>query len=150
MFMRKLFLGVLLATVANGLAAHGDDPPVIESISGTRVVELLKDAGFTDAATDEDDDVIVSMQGYRVLFFVGTYEGKNIGARFALAGTKATADTVNIFDREKRYGRVFLDDEGDPVLESDLDLEGGVTEARVRDFLRTYNELMVHFLRAVL
>ncbi len=149
MSLRSLLLACLLATLSPGLAAH-DGPAVVESLTGQRLVELLKDAGFTDATTDEDDDVIVSMQGYRVLFLVGTYEGKTISARFALAGTDATAETVNTFDREKRYGRSFLDAEGDPVLESDLDLAGGVTEARIRDFLRTYNELMVHFLRAVL
>lgn len=150
MRFRSLLMGLLLAVSTHGIAAPADGARVIETITGQRLVELLKDAGFTDAATDEDDDVIVSMQGYRVLFFVGTYEGKTLSARFALAGTQATADTVNTFDSEKRYGRAFLDADGDPVLESDLDLAGGVTEARVRDYIKTYNELMVHFLRAVL
>ncbi len=114
------------------------------------MVELLGQAGFVGAEIDSDGDVLVNMQGYRVLILVGTYQGKNISMRFALAGTKANHEIVNQFDTEKRFGRAYLDRDGDPVLESDLDLEGGVTEARVLDYLRTYNQLMVHFLRAIL
>lgn len=147
----RLMLAIVLCLSSASLAmAQADHGNVVESLTGQRVAALLGEAGFPDSEVDDDGDVTVTMQGYRVLFLVGSYDGKNIAARFALGGTEATADTVNRFDKDKRFGRAFLDDEGDPVLESDLDLEGGVTEARVKDFFRTYNELMVHFLRAVL
>ena len=146
----RIALLSLLLSLSITATAKDERSTVIESITSQRAAELLREAGFPGSEIDEDGDIIVSMQGYRVLFLVGSYKGKTISARFALAGTSATIDTVNAFDKEKRFGRAFLDDDGDPVLESDLDLEGGVTEARVKDFFRTYNELMVHFLRAVL
>lgn len=146
--MRALLLSALfLFTVS---AAPTQAAGVIETISAQRVVELLGQAGFTGAEIDSDQDVLVNMQGYRVLILVGSYQGKNLSMKFALAGTKANHQIVNQFDLEKRFGRAYLDGDGDPVLESDLDLEGGVTEARVLDYFRTYNQLMVHFLRAIL
>ncbi|MFB9069157.1 YbjN domain-containing protein [Pseudofulvimonas gallinarii] len=146
--MRALLLSLLLVFGLSATPARAAD--VIETISAQRVVDLLGQAGFVGAEIDADEDVLVNMQGYRVLILVGTYKGKNLSMRFALAGTKATHETVNQFDTEKRFGRAYLDRDGDPVLEADLDLEGGVTEARVVDYFRTYNQLMVHFLRAVL
>lgn len=146
--MRALLLSALFLLTASVTPAQASN--VIETISAQRVVELLGQAGFTGAEIDSDQDVLVNMQGYRVLILVGSYQGKNLSMKFALAGTKANHQIVNQFDLEKRFGRAYLDGDGDPVLESDLDLEGGVTEARVLDYFRTYNQLMVHFLRAIL
>ena len=144
--MRALLLSVLFLFGLSATPAPAAE--VIETISAQRVVELLGQAGFTGAEIDADQDVLVNMQGYRVLILVGSYQGKNLSMKFALAGTQANHQTVNQFDLEKRFGRAYLDSDGDPVLESDLDLEGGVTEARVLDYFRTFNQLMVHFLRA--
>lgn len=146
--MRALLLSVLILFGLSTTPAPAAE--VIETISAQRVVELLGQAGFTGAEIDADQDVLVNMQGYRVLILVGSYQGKNLSMKFALAGTQANHQTVNQFDLEKRFGRAYLDSDGDPVLESDLDLEGGVTEARVLDYFRTFNQLMVHFLRAIL
>lgn len=146
--MRALLLSVLILFGLSTTPAPAAE--VIETISAQRVVELLGQAGFTGAEIDADQDVLVNMQGYRVLILVGSYQGKNLSMKFALAGTQANHQTVNRFDLEKRFGRAYLDSDGDPVLESDLDLEGGVTEARVLDYFRTFNQLMVHFLRAIL
>lgn len=146
--MRALLLSVLFLFGLSATPAPAAE--VIETISAQRVVELLGQAGFTGAEIDADQDVLVNMQGYRVLILVGSYQGKNLSMKFALAGTQANHQTVNQFDLEKRFGRAYLDSDGDPVLESDLDLEGGVTEARVLDYFRTFNQLMVHFLRAIL
>jgi hypothetical protein len=44
---------------------------------------------------------------------------------------------VNEWNRTKRYSRSYLDEEGDPFLELDLDLAGGVLKERIVDFLST-------------
>lgn len=141
---------LLSLTLLSPVAVRAADAEIIQSLDAQRVVELLREAGFTETEVDSDGDVYVAMQGYRPIVLVGTYKGRSLAFRFALAGTSANADTVNTFDLDTRYGRAYLDKDGDPVLESDLDLEGGVTPARVKDFFRTCNELMVRFLRAVL
>lgn len=121
----------------------------IESLDGQGVQRMLGDLGFTGSELDADDDVIVRMQGYRVLVLVGSNKGKSLMARFAVSGSKATLASMNEWNRTKQYSRAFLDADGDPVLESDLDLEGGVSEARVKDFLRTYNDSLRLFLNDI-
>jgi hypothetical protein len=123
---------------------------VIESIDAATVVRLLAEQGFPGAEIDADGDVVAKMQGYRVLFLVGTYEGKSVQARFAISGTKAGMEQVNQFNRDVRFATAYLDTDGDPAMSVDLDLEGGVAIGRVKDFFRAVNELMVRFLRVVL
>jgi hypothetical protein len=121
----------------------------IESLDGQRVQRMLGDLGFTGSELDADDDVIVRMQGYRVLILVGSNKGTSLMARFAVSGSTATLASMNEWNRTKQYSRAFLDADGDPVLESDLDLEGGVSQARVEDFLRTYNDSLRLFLNEI-
>lgn len=47
------------------------------------------------------------------------------------------------------YSRAYVDDEGDIVLESDLDLAGGVTEERIVDHVRTWRQLLGEFTTAI-
>lgn len=54
-----------------------------------------------------------------------------------LPGVESSLETVNEWNRTKRYSRSYLDSDQDPVLELDLDLAGGVTEDRIIDFLST-------------
>lgn len=147
--MRSLFAlllcGLLLSTGALARTAE-----VIETIDAQEFSRLLSESGFPDAEIDSDGDVVVRMQGYRVLFLIGTYEGKNIQARFAIGGSSAGMADMDRFNRETRFGSAYMDKDGDPALDADLDLEGGVTEARVKDYIRTVNELMVRFLRVVI
>ncbi len=133
-------LGITFATIASA-------SEVIERLDGRQVQTILGDLGFTGSEIDSDDDVIVNMQGYRVLILVGSDAGRSLMARFAVTGTGATLQTVNDWNRTKRYSRAYLDDEGDPILESDLDLEGGVDRKRVEDFFRTFNGTLTLFLR---
>lgn len=143
-------LSVLLLCLLWVAASPARAQEVIETIDAPTVVRLLSEQGFPNAEIDADGDVIVRMQGYRVLFLVGTYQGKSVQARFAISGSKAGMEQMNQFNRDVRFGTAYLDGDGDPALSADLDLEGGVTMGRAKDFFRTVNELMVRFLRVVL
>lgn len=147
--MRQL-LSMLLLCLLLVVALPARAQQVIESIDAATVVRLLAEQGFPDAEIDADGDVIVRMQGYRVLFLVGTYQGKSVQARFAISGSSAKMEQMNQFNRDVRFGTAYLDNDGDPALSADLDLEGGVAIGRAKDFFRTVNELMVRFLRVVL
>ncbi|MDR2613286.1 MAG: YbjN domain-containing protein [Deltaproteobacteria bacterium] len=59
------------------------------------------------------------------------------------AGLTAASERNKSF----RLSRVYLDQSGDPALELDLDMEGGVSEARIRDFIKACLEALYDFLR---
>jgi hypothetical protein len=123
-----------------------DDQQVVETISSQLMRDLLLAEGFTDVEIDQDDDIIVRMNGYRLIIFVRPNEYSTILFRFAISGSNADYLTVNDWDKTRLYTRAFLDEDGDPVLEMDLDLTGGVTIARIRDAIRTYSQMHASFL----
>ncbi len=45
---------------------------------------------------------------------------------------------INEWNRSKRFSRSYIDREGDPILESDIDLEGGVTEQAIVTWIQTF------------
>ncbi|GLV47340.1 hypothetical protein TJA_05120 [Thermus sp. LT1-2-5] len=49
-------------------------------------------------------------------------------------------DLVNAWNREHRFSRAYLNEEGDVWVESDLDLTGGVSLGAVIAFLRLFAE----------
>jgi hypothetical protein len=56
---------------------------------------------------------------------------------------------VNSWNKDKRFGRAYIDKDGDGVLESDLVLKGGVTVEAVNDWLDLYFRLLTAFAQHV-
>lgn len=134
----SLLLLTALLTSAPTLAADQD---VVDRVSAAQVAKLLGNLGYSGAEIDADGDIIVRMEGYPVLMLIGSYDGVYVAMVSAFAGTRATMKDVNTWNQEKRFARAYLDGDGDPVVEAELDLAGGVTIARVRDFIQTFARL---------
>ncbi len=68
-----------------------------------------------------------------------------------LIGFKARPDqqAVNRWNQENRYGRAFLDAEGDPILQYDIDLEGGATKEVILEAQKTFRALVEDFNESV-
>ncbi len=144
----SMILVVMLFTTVATVTAQ-DLPQIMSTISSAQMKALLNAEGFTDVTIDEDDDLIVRMNGYRVLIIVSGNEYSNIFIKFALAGTSASMKGINTWNKNARFTRAYLDDDGDPVLEMDIDLEGGITPDRIRDGIRTFSRAHASFLRDV-
>ncbi len=147
--MRTLLLVVTALMVLGCATAHAEDVEIYETINALQVRSILQDLGFTGIEIDEDDDIIVTMLGYNVLILIGSYENNSLQMNFAVSGTDANLRMMNEWNRTKRYSTASIDDDGDPVLESDLDLAGGVTRERVEDYLLTYYMLLEAFLEVI-
>jgi len=107
------------------------------SISGEALRGIMLAEGYNAQALtlDKDGDVVWKLDGYRTNLIIDD-DGDSI--EFSSAFTDpSTLEKVNAWNRSKRYSRSYLDADGDPVLELDLDLSGGVTQERILDFLRT-------------
>ncbi len=147
--MRTLLLVVTAMMLLGCVTAQAGDTAVYETIDALQVRGILQDLGFTGIEIDQDDDIIVQMLGYNVLVLIGSYENTSLQMNFAVSGTEANLRMMNEWNRSKRYSTASIDDDGDPVLESDLDLAGGVTRARVEDFILTYYMLLEAFLEVI-
>lgn len=113
---------------------------VFDTLTEEKIVEIMKAEGYAvelePGDEDTDPDVLWKLDGSRCLLL--TYDdGHAIQFYVGFADTDATLRKVNEWNKSKRFSRSYLDDEGDPCLELDLDLAGGITKDRLLDFLKT-------------
>ncbi len=130
-----LVLVTLLALLAFAAAAQAGDKDIIESITRDDVQELLEDEGYS-VSVDEDGDLLWKLEGYNTWMFLAK-DGESLQFYAPFGDGNATLKKVNTWNQTRRYSRSYLDDEGDPRLELDLDMAGGVTVARIKDFFLT-------------
>ena len=112
-----------------------------ERITATQLITLLKEKGL-DGTANEKGNVIVQMTGSKVVFFV---QGHTMQAYFGLSGTGATLTKVNEWNKTKRFGRAYIDSDGDPCIELDYDLEGGVSDDSIKVWFDTVKLIVKSF-----
>jgi diacylglycerol kinase family enzyme len=108
--------------------------------------------GGVELVVDEDGGVLIRIASKPVYFTVGD-EQESIQAHTAWTTndtTRPSADKMNDWNRTKRYSKVYVDNDRDPVLQLDLDLAGGVTVARIKDFAFTTQVSITRFTAEVL
>lgn len=152
-----LFLGLFaLGHTVPAQAAESRVDAVFSQMGPAEVEALLKAQGFAvESHTTESGAPVTTfkLSGYNVSMY---YYGCNAGncaslqlyAGFKLP-TKLTADKMNEWNRGKRFSRAYLNTEGNPSLESDLDLEGGVSMANVKSFIETFRLSLDSFAKHV-
>ena len=119
-----------------------------------QIAGVLKEEGY-QAKIDEGDGqrwIESAMSGYTyiILPFGCDDAGKDCkSVQFYVAfvpANKPTLQEMNKYAAENRFGRVYLDDEGDPIIEMDIDLEaGGMSRALFLDNLAYWDSIMVAF-----
>ena len=112
-----------------------------ERITATQLITLLKEKGL-DGTANEKGNVIVQMTGSKVVFFI---QGQTMQAYFGLSGTGATLTKVNEWNKTKRFGRAYIDSDGDPCIELDYDLEGGVSDDSIKVWFDTVKLIVKSF-----
>ena len=116
--------------------AAAAEAAVFTSIAGAELRDILREEGYS-ADVNERGVVVWKIDGYRAQLFIDADDGSNMQFHASFSDGNATLKKVNEWNRTKRYSRTYIDDDGDPHLELDLDLEGGVTRERIIDFLTT-------------
>ena len=75
------------------------------------------------------------LDDYKVLLY---NKKKALQMYAGFSGFDVTLGRINEWNRTKRFSKAYLDDDDDPCLESDLDLEGGVATAAIEEFIETF------------
>jgi hypothetical protein len=118
------------------------------STPNNQAVAALKRMGFEYAVSEKDPNTLIfQLDGYRVLL-INYPNGFQLYSGFQTDG-KVSLDRINVWNREKRFSRAYLDSRDDAVLESDLDLEGGVSDAAIDEFIRTYRGSLRGFVKHI-
>jgi hypothetical protein len=142
------------AMLAAGLAAAPAEAQMVSAKNPDSLIKALQGAGYA-AKLDKDgsgDPMIVSAAGghpFRVIFYGCTQNRDCATIQFA-AGYDKKSETslasINDWNRTKRFGRAYLDAEGDPILGMDVDLDdGGVSTALFIDNLQFWTSVKAAF-----
>ena len=131
----KILLTLLLTFgLLGGGAVQAGESAIKTSLSNSEVetiVSMYTDGEYEDL---EDGDFSFNLGETKVVLF---HSGKSMQL---YAGFKhdSSVHSMNKWNAEKRFSRAYIDDEDDPVVESDLDLEGGSSLGAVREFIDTF------------
>jgi hypothetical protein len=117
-----------------GLVAALSSPALAQTIDGSAIDDIAAMAAqYGDATLESQSNGQPRISGrisgvpYQVFFLncdSGTCEDLNFYAGFG--GLKPTMDAMNAWNRDRRFGRAYLDSDLDPVIEYDINLEYGV------------------------
>jgi hypothetical protein len=135
--------GWTIAIAAAGMAVPAQAQLVSAGKPDT-LVKALQAAGYS-AKLEKDsggDPMIVSAVNghpFRIVFY-GCKANKDCATITFAAGfdkkSETSLATINEWNRKNRFGRAYLDDEGDPILGMDVDLDdGGLSRALFTDNL---------------
>jgi len=139
---------VLLALTSIASAAPLPDG----GVTAKEVAQVMDSKSFpTEITTDKDGDPLVRSSTMKLKFGVFFYgcHGKprcdsiQFSAGFSIKGMSPAQ--VAQWNRTKRFGRVYLDDDFEPWVEMDMDVEHGATTEAVANNLDRWVGVMSEF-----
>lgn len=153
--MKWMALAAIVASIA---IADPADAQMVTAANPKSVAEALQSAGYRavlgrDSVGDPQIETAASGVRWFVHFF-GCEKGSNCSTVTFSSGWSdgsVKLDKINEWNRDKRFSRAYLDKEGDPILEFDVDLDkGGMSRALFIDnveFFETSLGAFVQFIR---
>jgi hypothetical protein len=143
-----LFIAIaLILTFSSAISIQAADETVYKQLDCNTLYTIIINAGYKVYPNSNSDDEIVPC-GEQDEIIVGL---KDDVAVVKLVNNNKTVEfytflkiknqnilnIINDWNRNNYYSRSYVDQGGDPTLELELDLTGGVTEARILDFFKT-------------
>jgi hypothetical protein len=150
--VRYVFLGALALSFASAAQAAN-----VSAKDPSGIVRLLQEKGYkAELSNDETGPIIKSADsGYNfMIFFLNCDQGKNCSTIQFYAGFNDVEGLeltrINEWNKTKRFARAYIDDEADPVIELDLDLDfQGIPAENFLEILNTWTSLVPAFARFV-
>lgn len=148
----------LAAAAAIGGFAVPAQAEMVRAQDPQSVVNAMQAAGYmaklgVDKVGDPKIDSSVSGSRFTVFFYNCTDNKECATVQFHSGYDLTTAvplERINEWNRTQRFGRAYLDKEGDPILEMDLDLDdGGLSAALFVDNLEFWDAVIGKFERHI-
>lgn len=142
------------ATMALGLAAGAKAAPLPDGgVTAREMADVLQNRGYrAEITTDSDGDPMIKSTAEAINFQVYFYNcnGKprcktiQFGSAFDLEHGMELGK-INDWNRHNRFGRAYLDDENDPFVEMDVDVEHGFSTEALSNNLDTWVAVLPKF-----
>ncbi len=142
---------VTLATLgaADNLRAaapvKNESPEMLDALSEAQAKAVLGEIG-TGFEKIKPGLYRTSIDGFNVVLIV---DNGCVTIAVAFADLGVSLKEVNKWNRSKRFARLYLDEDDDPILTADLELNGGVTLDNVKEWAKTYKICLTIFRAAM-
>jgi hypothetical protein len=141
--------GVLLAA----LPASAQNAAPVKRIGIETFAGLLKDKGYKAEVVRKEGSanpfIRTGMNGRRVAVYFYECKEESCGSyqfrAYYDADAKFTPVVANNWNRDKRFGKAYLDKDKDYNLEWDVDLDGGVTSDYIKATFQRYETVLAEF-----
>ena len=139
----------LLLTPLLGAPA-GAGPLPDGGVTREEVAAVLKEQGFENKITDGQDGerrINSTFEGTKFGVYFFDCDGSRCGSIQLSAGfgKKGLAAKLADWNRDKRFGRAYLDKVGDPWVEMDVDVQHGATTEAIANDLERWKALLAEF-----
>jgi capsule polysaccharide export protein KpsC/LpsZ len=150
--MSRLGRRVSLVAITAGalLAAPGFTPPmaaqqVVSEVSTDQLQKMIESMGY-EVEQPKEDVLQFAIEGHTALA-INKKKNVQLYSYFKKQKKKMDLKKVNEWNATKRFSRAYLDQDGDAVIEWDIDLEGGTTAGALKESIRTYRLGVMTFVR---
>lgn len=137
--MRPL-LTLLCFASAVSLAA---EPTLKKAYTNEELIEILQDDGYRSVELEEDRVISINVDGMTFLLYV--YDDDDLQLYFGVTGYDIDAATINEWNMSRRLSRAYLDEEEDPILETDLLANAGYNEEQFLEWVKVFLWSAVEF-----
>lgn len=140
---------MMLAVGASAAEAQKSRDERIEyEYSQTDLVRILKSEGYGSVERHDSNGVTYKIEGKIYALFI--MKDNDLKLYYGTSGLDISLEKLNSWNRDFRHSRAFNDKEGDPILESDLLADKGLTGAMVKNFVRVFTISVARFRKDVL
>jgi hypothetical protein len=104
--------------------------------SDEELVEILKDDGYRAVEITEERVLNIKVDGQAHVLLI--YEDNDLQLYYGLTGYVISDQAINEWNKTRRLSRAYLDDDNDPILESDLLANAGMTPKQITEWFSVF------------
>ncbi len=108
---------------------------LVEKFSDDYVLQLLRNEGYNP---EKMKDGLFRLKVDNTTIALFNKADGDMQLYYSPSGVRVPLENINDWNRTHRLSRAYLDGDKDPVLESDLLSNGGLTEKHVTEFLKVF------------
>jgi len=137
-------------------ASAAQATPLVDASDPAEILAIARGFGSAELGVDDagDPNITGRIDGTRYgIYFYDCKNGRNCAAlQFSAgwSGTSAGLQEVNAWNREYRFAKAYIDHEGDPLLEMDINTAHGISRANLESSFEWWQLGLKHFREQVL
>ena len=148
----NILISLCLALTINGVSAGTEsgtsfidmadeisqtsNAPIVDKFSDQDLIKILQEEGYMGVSIIKSGKIKMKIEGSTVILY-NTKSG-DLQFFYGVSGGKWIYEDMNEWNKTKRLTRAYLDSDNDPILESDLLSDGGISKKNVIEFTRVF------------